>query len=210
MSESIKPQRQGKEKQEDFIVVEIGSASVPLLQSAVLTSELHAGLYGNYPNMKYFAVDINENELKDGKTETSIVERIGRLQEGQLHYVKAKGEQLPFANHSVSQVIMKDVAGAAYLPGNSRHQMVLEAARVLKPGGLLKIFETYTPRASEDIIKYIQQDLTNVFEEPDTGDIALFNEDFLDNELLKQIPSSRVFESYDDKLVRRFRRKSLD
>src|SRR3989344_130686 len=199
--------QQGNEGVDPYLMVEIGASSTPLLRSAALLSDVHRDLFRNQPNLQYFAVDIDEVELDRGQKEIATLEQAGQLLPGQIRYVTVKEEDstLPFENNSVSEVIFKNTMGAGYIKIQKRQEMLHEAARILKPGGLLKIFEIYTPPAATKEggpIEYIRKNMTDVFEEPQVGDMDLINHEFLDKMLLDKLSD------YEKRFVLRFRKKT--
>lgn len=200
---SVMQQRDGAESPRERIIVEIGAGRGSLVGSAAVLSEVHAALFKAEPGLRCFAVDINQDDVKAGKEHTRLLELQGVLPEGKVIHVQSDGSRMPFLKSgSVSEVMMKNILGADYLPAGSRENMIHEAARILKPGGLLKVFETATPKKADKMLDYLRKDSREMFEEPQADDLDLINSDFMDRILLDKLPS------VEEKFTCRFRRRN--
>ena len=125
------------------------------------------------PNIRYVGVDLNHTFLGIGKAlQVSEDVRAGHAPNERIHYVNATGGALPFADNSVSELVLKNVLGHDKIWDAVRMLVLYEAGRVLKQGGLLKIIEQYTPDvARNDIREYLSamRDGSLGFEQVDEG-----------------------------------------
>lgn len=132
----------------------------------------------------YWCLDIHESELK--ATKGRMADPAKSVSSGQLIFVKGRGEKLPFGNNRLDQVIFSNVMNASPSPycsceamkprrrGSSpickncndliheglhdevKCQMLREAHRALKPGGLLIIGLYQTGRLARQALRFAQ------------------------------------------------------
>ncbi len=70
-----------------------------------------------------------------------------RTRRSGVHYsaIHADGQQLPFGDGSVHEVLLQNVIGDADVPDNECNRMLSESLRVVGAMGLVRCVETYTP-----------------------------------------------------------------
>ena len=128
----------------EHIIVEVGCGTAPYIMdlSANYRKWLHAD-----PSRRYIGLDIDDADLVIGKMiGTNIHSQIlGIDKPKRVDFVQADGTKLPFADGFVSEVIFKNVAGDDQIDPQKRLEMLREAARVLKPGGVMHLIEQFTP-----------------------------------------------------------------
>ncbi len=189
------------EKFEKNIIVEIGSGANPFILEV---SQDYRDRFKNEPETHYFALDINEPELRRGKSlqeQASAAIGLKNVKE-KIHYLKASGEMLPFPDASVSEIIMSNVLGDPGAPFSGKMSMVEEITRVLKEDGTLKIVEYYTPWVADGAIEKVRTYL----EEIDSKKEGLpTQEKNSDAELAQK--AKRIFGDDKQIFVRRFRKK---
>ena len=150
-------------KKEKTAIVEVGAHIAPLLG---FVPEDFAQAFNADPSLHFFAIDINEREVRRGR-ENAEASTMG-LKE-RVHFVQAQGQELPFADASVAEVIFRNVMGRSI---DIPHLLLQEAARVLKANGVLKIIETYAPFEARDAIHYLEHGLKDVFQRVDADNAA--------------------------------------
>ncbi|MDO8514380.1 MAG: methyltransferase domain-containing protein [bacterium] len=145
VKEHIEPDRKRKASVESneanqYLIVEIGSGDNPYW---VETSEGYREKFRSDPNIQYIGIDDDESQLHLGKNllqrenEKYDLEKTGRV-----HYVKAEGQKLPFADNSVSEIILRNIIGDEDdINDRKKAEMIDEVARTLKVEGILKIIE---------------------------------------------------------------------
>ena len=166
------------------IIVEVGSGTIPYLNFA--SHGYHKRFFEN-PSLHYVALDLNAKDLKESKDDLMLIDK-ELAQSGRMHYVKADGVKLPFSDGSVAQVILSNIPGNLRTTSTQRENMIREAARVLKIGGIMKFVEIYDPHVTinEDLLSFIRRPDSG-FEEIQLRDITtLLPEEDYDRELVKQ------------------------
>lgn len=197
-----------RDKQEPYLIVEVGSGDSPFL---LQTSEDYRERFRKNPSVRYIGVDRDEAELRYGK---NLVERkddkidLDLDKTGRVHYVNSKGELLPFAANSISELILKNVISDKDISPRKKIGMIHEAARVLKPGGVMKIIEQYIPRfaRAHDVGDYLDTVLRGTFEPVRSYETTgIFDERETDR--LMMTPSKSV---KHDSFILRFRKKAAN
>ena len=155
MSESFGRRFERKETPSEHLIVEVGSGSLPIF---VDVAKVYREEFDRDPLKRYVGVDINVDELQYGKKlqETHDTSEDRALND-RIHYVQAQAEALPFADSSVNELILRNVLGDPDIPVEEKHAALHEAARVLKPGAILRVIEVYTPLMvhEDDLYAYI-------------------------------------------------------
>lgn len=118
---------------EPQIIVDIGSGSHPL---GLDINELE-----KLKNKIYLALDIDKNALLNNK---EFIKRF-KVNPKEAYYILARGEKIPLVNESVDEVFLGNFLGIPYLDEKIKLAVLEECFRILKPEGLLKVFEAYTP-----------------------------------------------------------------
>lgn len=149
----------------EYLIVEVGSGDNPYW---IGTTEEYRERFRENPNVRYIGIDDDEWQLRYGKNLLERKDDEYDLQKtGRLHYIKAEGQRLPFADNSIAEIIFRNVMGDdENITPRKKIQMMDEAARTLKPGGILKIIEQYTPQEARklDMEDYIATMRHGVFE----------------------------------------------
>lgn len=142
-SELLKEQSPKKKE----IFVEIGPGDLPSIN-------------GNYDfkDTTYIGVENGNNSFFEGsKGAVSLISKMPDDKKEGKYIIEANGDKLPLEDSSVDRVFFRNVLGDPQTWG--RVQLMQEAARVLKIGGILVIFEDYTP--FEGLQKLHGQELTD-------------------------------------------------
>src|SRR3989344_691145 len=189
--------------QEPYLIVEVGSGDSPFLVDA---PEDYLTQFRNDPNARLIALDSDEGELDLGRERMRKKKDIRTMEAAdRIEFRKAYGEQLPFENNAISELVLKNVMGDEEIFPGRKARMIDEAARTLKPGGILKIIEQYTPKEARkvDVEHYISTAVPVVFEKVEGTETAgMFDEREMDRRMLT--PTQRV---KPDAFILRFRKK---
>lgn len=148
-------QNEGSEGKEERLIVEIGSGDRPHLTELVPEHRRELAESG----ARYVGVDIDEWQLQYGRDFAARTDAHNRLDpHDRVHFVRASADALPFADQAAAEVILANVLGDPEIPLNEKKSALSEAARILKPSGVLKIVEQYTPMQmhEEDLLNYIR------------------------------------------------------
>lgn len=201
LEKKISPERSA---QEPYLIVEVGSGHSPFLADA---PEDYLEAFRNDPNVRFVALDSDEEELGYGKDKMRERKDFVSMEAtGRIEYRHAFGEQLPFGRNAIAELIFKNVMGVEELSPRRKAGMIDEAARVLRPGGIMKIVEQYSPQEARkaDVEHYVSTMVPVVFEKVGESEAAgIFDEREMDRRML--MPSNRV---QRDAFILRFRKKA--
>ena len=190
-------------RQEPYLIVEVGSGNSPFLVDA---PKEYLAQFRNNPNVRLVALDSDEGELDLGREEMRKKREMRNMEAaGRIEFRKAYGEQLPFEDNSISELVLKNVMGDEEIFPGRKARMVDEASRTLRPSGILKIIEQYTPKEARevDVEHYISTAVPVVFEKVEGSETAgMFDEREMDRRMLT--PTERV---KPDAFILRFRKK---
>ncbi|MBI2056569.1 MAG: methyltransferase domain-containing protein [Candidatus Sungbacteria bacterium] len=145
----LKEGKEGKEKLPNKIIVEVGVGGKPFFVDTERKIR---------KNEKYVGIDIPgysvETPMLEKKTEASFKEiyenkNIQNKVQGEMQFLIASGDHLPFEGETVDEIVFKNVFSAPgdYLTGGEeneekiKHDFINESARVLKKGGKIIIIE---------------------------------------------------------------------
>ncbi len=154
MSERFGAKHERREDVPEKLIVEVGSGSLPLFTDS--QSEYRDTFDGS--SARYIGIDLDFSELTHGKELQSRSDAdAGRETNKNISYVQAKAEALPLRNESVDEFLLRNVLGDPDIPVEEKRKAINEAARVMKPGGILKIIEVYTPLMvyEDEMFEYI-------------------------------------------------------
>lgn len=118
------------------IIVDVGAGLSPLSWYFSEIKELK--------NKTYLAIDVNDEYLRLNRDAINSLKTF--LEEPlEAFYLLAKGENILLKSGSVDEVFLGNFLGIPNLDEKIKLAVLGECFRILKPEGLLKVFENYTP-----------------------------------------------------------------
>lgn len=146
--------REKIEKLEDntpYLVVEIGFGKDPLPATMGSADPYRKYLRDN-ADIHYFGLEKDPDRFAQGRGKQEMADQVRHFDKDErLTLLNQSGEQLPFQENCVAEVVMRDVLSDTDIPRAEKIKMVREAARVLRPGGILRVIERISPLPQENI-----------------------------------------------------------
>jgi ubiquinone/menaquinone biosynthesis C-methylase UbiE len=139
------------EKTKEHVILEIGSGIYPML-SGEATPDSYREWVKKRPDVRHIALD--RERFYTSLARAIYAEDPGVVAAGvedRTSFVRADGTHLPFADESIEEVILRNTLGFRDIAITERMGMLHEAARVLRQGGLISIFEQYTPEVARHV-----------------------------------------------------------
>jgi ubiquinone/menaquinone biosynthesis C-methylase UbiE len=147
--------KSGPKEDHEYVILEIGGGKYPLPFDA---PDSYREWMQKNPNARYISADINLENLQKGRASQQgkdqergipVTERVG--------YIQAAGTELPIADASISELVLKNVLGDPSIWSAVKLLMLHEANRVIRPGGLFKVIEQESPdfARQEDLRRFI-------------------------------------------------------
>ena len=197
MGKGLEGQRGPESKKEEHIIVEVGGGMLPYIDSPELSSK-YIKQFKEDASIYFIATDHSGGALKTGRDRFRQRDDMRELEKtDRVHFVLASGSMLPFRDGSVTEVIFRNVLGDPET--RDPLEIMLEAERVLKVGGILKVIETYTPYVAKRRIDYLS--LVKSFERlPDKEKTGFVDETETDRAMLRNFPTG---------FIARFRKREL-
>ncbi len=190
------------EKEAAYVVVEIGAGEEPLPAALGLTNSYRRRIHDN-PNMQYVALDSDPERLRSGQNYLASMDRIRRFDPNErIRFELQEGENLRFESGSVAEIVLRNVLGDMDVEEHTKKTIIAEAARVLKPGGTLKIIEQISPLARPEVLALVAASSGGVFVSAESNTISEEDRKF-DEEILELKLHPFAF-------VLRLQRKPLD
>ena len=126
------------------LVVEAGCGGRSVLE---LASDEYLLRFKSNSKLRYDALDIIPFDVSDAEQGfmRSVGTKLDAEERARISFKVEDATDLPYEDNSVTQIIFKDVFGDTRIDLRDHAAMVLEAKRVLRPGGTLKIIEQTTP-----------------------------------------------------------------
>lgn len=140
MSEIIRRKIEQKEEPHEHLIVEVGSGILEESDEPAYWNKVSPEYwewFENTTNARFVGIDIREENLARAKAETP--------QHNRISFLRARAEALPLEDGSVQEMILKNVLGDPDIAVETKHAALIEAARVVKKGGTLRVVETFTP-----------------------------------------------------------------
>src|SRR3990167_5843966 len=137
-----------------YLVVEIGSGEEPLPATLGTIDPYRKHLRDN-PDIHYFGVEKNSHRMDKGRGKLAMMDQVrGWDPDERVKFLNQSGEKLPFPPESVAEVILRDVLSDPDIKAPEKTKMLNEAARILRPEGILRVIERISP-LSRDTIRSI-------------------------------------------------------
>ncbi|RJQ35273.1 class I SAM-dependent methyltransferase [Candidatus Parcubacteria bacterium] len=199
MGKGLERQRGPESKKEEYIIVEIGSGASPYIDSPELSKEYIDKLKED-ESIYFIATDDSGGSLGTGRNWFRLNDEMRERElekTGRVHFVLASGHQLPFRDNSVAEVIFRNVLGDP--EARKPLEMMREAERVLKVGGVLKVIEMYTPHIARQNMDFLSR-ARSLERLPDAEKTGFVDETAIDEAMTRERAAA---------FVARFRKKEL-
>lgn len=146
MIDRWKNDRDSVEKKREDLFIEIGCDFRTILEDF---SPEYLQKFRLNSNLRYVGIDIDERSVQksDKYFQENLAAKFGQEAAQRVSFVRASGDNLPFTDESTAEVVFTNLIGLSSVPIYTRKEMLKEAFRVLKPGGILKVVETISPAA---------------------------------------------------------------
>lgn len=138
-----------KEPKEPSIIIDIGAGRWPLGFTIRDLKKL--------TNKIYIAIDISQKALMENREAIQILSNPKTYLQ-----IMANGQMLPIKNSSVDQVFLANFLGDPSINFETKINTLKESYRIIKPKGLLKILEVYTPFVALKNVSHETFSLTTV------------------------------------------------
>ncbi|MEK7547255.1 MAG: methyltransferase domain-containing protein [Patescibacteria group bacterium] len=103
----------------------------------------------------YVGVDMDEERLKKGRSETQKGEKSSEKQN--MYFVRGDATKLPLGSGISDEIFLRNILGDPGITQEIKDGFLNEAGRIAKDNGRLIIEETYTPRRLKEVRDILRQ-----------------------------------------------------